>query len=499
MVTVPQGGNTPVTRVAGMQDVSASRLAARDTVTTRMLAAAARAGFARVDLPVIEATELFLRTAGEERVQQMFTFRARNRELCLRPEFTASAVRATVADSHSQPARVAYAGPVFRHEQSGALPGTATARQFTEFGVELMGARGAVADAEVIGTAFASLQAAGVAQPTVVLGHVGVARAYLVARRLDERVRDWLVWSMERMRPDDPRGERNHPALAALLAEDARLPEAILAQPPDRDTFLALLREAGISLDGNRRAPEEIAEGLMRKMARRGEHPDVRRALAFLRRLVTLRGTPDAVLPQLDALVTAEGLRDDEATRLREILALLPAYGIPNDAVTLDLGLGRGLTYYTGIVFEWVAPDGMHIGGGGRYDDLATRIGAPEPVPAVGFSLQVERVLGALAELPATSTPATAVVRIGAGTPHAAARLATRLRTLGWVAVLDVTGGATDAGAIATAEPTADGAAMHWQPTGGMARVIPLHDDTAWPLPSHQSMQELFAEGVPNE
>ncbi len=490
MVTVPQSGNTPVTRVAGMQDVSASRLAARDAVTARMLAAAARAGFARVDLPVIEATELFLRTAGEERVQQMFAFRARNRELCLRPEFTASVVRATVADGSPLPARVAYAGPVFRHEQPGANPGVVatTARQFTEFGVELMGARGAVADAEVIGTAFASLQAAGVARSTLVLGHVGVARAYLVARRLDERVRDWLVWSMERMRPDDPRGERMHPALAALLAEDARLPEATLANPPDRDTFLALLREAGISLDGNRRAPEEIAEGLMRKMARRGEHPDVRRALAFLRRLVTLRGAPDAVLPQLDALIAAEGLRDDETTRLREILALLPAYGIPTDAVTLDLSLGRGLTYYTGIVFEWVAPDGTHIGGGGRYDDLATRIGAVEPVPAVGFSLQVERVIGVLPERPAVPSAEIVLVRVGSGTPHAAARLVTRLRMLGWVAVLDVAGDMTDRRAIATAAPSADGAVIHWQPFVGAVREIAFDDDVAWPLPSHERL-----------
>ncbi len=80
-------------------------------------------------------------------------------------------------------------------------------------------------------------------------------------------------------------------------------------------------------------------------------------------------------------LLPAEGLQDDEAVRLREMLSLFPAYGVPADVVTLDLGLGRGLTYYTGIVFEWVASDGTHIGGGGRYDDLATRIGARHRFP----------------------------------------------------------------------------------------------------------------------
>lgn len=481
MVTQQRSGNTPVTRVPGMHDVRPARLAALNAVVTRMLAAAGQAGYARADVPVIEATDLFLRTTGEERVQQMFTLRARNRELCLRPEFTASVVRATVAADASLPARVAYSGPVFRHEQ----PGTTAPRQFTEFGAELMGARDIAADAEVIGTAVAALRAAGVARPTVMLGHVGVARAYLAARRLDERVRDWLVWSMERMRPDDPRGERIHPALAAMLAEDERLPGVMPLEAPDRDMFLALLREAGIPLDGNRRAPEEIAEGLMRKIARRGEHSDVRRALAFLRRLVLLRGVPAVVLPQLDALIMAEGLRDDEAARLRAVLALLPAYDIPAESVTLDLGLGRGLTYYTGIVFEFIAAEGMQVGGGGRYDDLATRIGAPRPLPAVGFSLHVEQVLDALPLTPLAEAPPTVVVRVGAGTSLAAARLATRLRALGWTVVLDVTGDMADGRAVADAVAEADmaGVAMHWQPFVGDPRVIALADDAAWPVP----------------
>lgn len=494
MVTVQRGSNQPVARVPGMRDVSSSRLAARDEIAARMLTAVAHAGYARIDVPVIEATELFLRTAGEERVQQMFTLRARNRELCLRPEFTASVVRATVAADASLPVRAAYHGPVFRHERPGEPP----ARQLTEFGVELMGAAGAGADAEVIGTAFAALRAAGIMPPTVVLGHVGVARAYLAARHLDERVRDWLVWSMERMRGDDPRGERIHPALAAMLAEDerVRMPVARSSVTPDRDTFLALLREAGIPLDGNRRTPEEIAEGLMRKMARQGEHADVRQALAFLRRLVMLRGTSDIVLPQLAALLTAEALYDDEAAHLRQVLALLPAYGIPAEAVALDLGLGRGLTYYTGIVFEFVMPDGTHMGGGGRYDDLATRIGAREPLPAVGFSLHVERVLDALPPSSASSSSVTVRVRSGTGTPVEAARLATRLRDLGWTAVLDVLDVTEDAvkmetdresvAVAAVAEPGSDGETMHWQSFVGEPQVFSLADATAWPLPPHE-------------
>ena len=173
--------------------------------------------------------------------------------------------------------------------------------------MELLGAQTAAADAEVIGTARMALRAAGVARLRIVLGHVGIVRGFLGGLALDERVREWLIWSMERLHPDDPRGERIHPALAAMLADDDRDPVAEAITPPDRDVFLQLLREAGISLEGNRRTPEEIADGLIRKVRRRAEGNDVRRALAFLRQIVMLRGAPETVLPALEALLVREG------------------------------------------------------------------------------------------------------------------------------------------------------------------------------------------------
>ena len=294
-VAMRQASTMTIERVRGMNDIAHPQYVVRERVAGHILDQCARAGYALIDVPVVESTELFLRKAGEERVQQMYAFRYRNRDLSLRPEFTASVVRSTIGTIQSAPlpVRVAYHGPVFRYER----PGQARYRQFTEVGIELLGAATPAADAEVIGIAVGALRAAGVARPRIVLGHVGIVRGFLAGLSLDERVREWLVWSMERLRPDDPRGERIHPALAAMLAEeDADRPVTLVA-PPDRDVFLSLLREAGISLDGNRRTPEEIADGLIRKVARRAEGNDVRRALDFLRRLVMLRGAPSIVLP----------------------------------------------------------------------------------------------------------------------------------------------------------------------------------------------------------
>ena len=60
-----------------------------------------------------------------------------------------------------------------------------------------------------------------------------------------------------------------------------------------------------------------------------------------------------------------------------------------------DLGLARGLEYYTGSVFEIALDEGPSVGGGGRYDKLIEAYGG-QPTPAVGISFGVDRLLDAL-------------------------------------------------------------------------------------------------------
>src|SRR2546425_3443079 len=96
LLAMRQATTMTVERVRGMNDIPQALYIARERVAARILDACARAGYGIVDVPVVESTELFLRKAGEERVQQMYAFRYRNRDLCLRPEFTASIVRSTI-------------------------------------------------------------------------------------------------------------------------------------------------------------------------------------------------------------------------------------------------------------------------------------------------------------------------------------------------------------------------------------------------------------------
>jgi histidyl-tRNA synthetase len=69
------------------------------------------------------------------------------------------------------------------------------------------------------------------------------------------------------------------------------------------------------------------------------------------------------------------------------ILDLLTAMGIA-DYVEIDLGIVRGLAYYTGFVFEVFETTGLSraLAGGGRYDDLVEKMGGPA-LPAVGFAI----------------------------------------------------------------------------------------------------------------
>ena len=85
---------------------------------------------------------------------------------------------------------------------------------------------------------------------------------------------------------------------------------------------------------------------------------------------------------------------------LNEIIMLLSKFDLAADSFELDMTLARGLSYYTGTIFE-VKINQVAIGsvsGGGRYDDLTGVFGLPG-VSGVGFSFGVDRLYDALDEL----------------------------------------------------------------------------------------------------
>ena len=84
----------------------------------------------------------------------------------------------------------------------------------------------------------------------------------------------------------------------------------------------------------------------------------------------------------------------------KEVLSLLKSYGVGEDHVEFDIALARGLSYYTGCIFE-VKINKVAIGsvsGGGRYDNLTGNFGMPD-VSGVGISFGVDRLYDAMEEL----------------------------------------------------------------------------------------------------
>ncbi len=91
----------------------------------------------------------------------------------------------------------------------------------------------------------------------------------------------------------------------------------------------------------------------------------------------------------------AEGIAN-----LRSVFALLKSAGVPESALKIDLGLARGLDYYTGVVFETTV-DGWErfgsVASGGRYDNLASLF-TDRKLPGVGASIGLDRLLALMEE-----------------------------------------------------------------------------------------------------
>ena len=134
-------------------------------------------GFRYVETPTFEHTELFARTSGETSdvvTKEMYTFQDKGgRSLTLRPEQTASIVRAYLANAHDLPTpfKGYHVSAQFRHgrPQAGRL------REFRAFGIETIGAAGPAADVEVIAVGDRYLRGRGLAQIELRVNSIGDA------------------------------------------------------------------------------------------------------------------------------------------------------------------------------------------------------------------------------------------------------------------------------------------------------------------------------------
>ena len=370
---------------------------ARRQVLNRFTQTAESYGFQPVETPVYERVELFLARSGAEIKSSLLTFHCDHEEFALRPELTAPVCRLLAAgqlDDLPKPYKLYYSGSCFRYVR----PGSGRLREFTQAGLELLGEAGPHADAEIIAAASRFLRTAGLPDASLKIGSVGIFRA-LLSGKLDSEDQatvvghlDLLAGIRERCAQLQRDGENR------LAFDELRIDRKQLAELQERTGYEGEYSIAGhADVDAAelaQRLPLEAEATLRNVWAVEDMVPEAR--AETLIKISRLRGTLEDVLDQ-----ATEALAGTPATQaldnLAEVCRLVKLYGI--DRYEIVMGIARGLTFYTGVVFEFTA-NGNAYGGGGRYDGLAEIFGA-EPTPSVGCAFRFDSLLEALQGSPA--------------------------------------------------------------------------------------------------
>jgi len=220
-------------------------------------------GYRNIRTPILERTELFARSIGEVTdivEKEMYTFvdQLNGESLTLRPEATASCVRAVIEHNllYPGPQRLYYSGPMFRHER----PQKGRYRQFHQVGVEALGYAGPDIDAEHIVMCARLWRALGISDVALELNTLG-------SNESRNRYRKHLVKYLEKCRgelDDDARRRMHTNPLRVLDSKNPALKELIENAPRMMDDMDAeslahfeglqsLLRDAGIAFKLNAR------------------------------------------------------------------------------------------------------------------------------------------------------------------------------------------------------------------------------------------------------
>ena len=159
--------------------------------------------------------------------------------------------------------------------------------------------------------------------------------------------------------------------------------------------FKEIVKQAGLSQELTNRVRICIDKGDRKGLSEALNDPSVddktREALLLL---PELKGDL-SVTDELTELISNAEI-DRCVKNLNEVMKRLGYYGIPQREFTVDLGIIRGLEYYTGTVFEGYVPElKVAIGAGGRYDELVQRFGG-SAVSATGFAIGVDRCMESL-------------------------------------------------------------------------------------------------------
>lgn len=361
-----------------------------------VLALFVAAGHAQVSPPILQPADVFLDLTGEDIRRRLFlTTGTDGIDLCLRPDFTIPVCRHHLADAGATlPAAYCYNGPVFRQRADGL-------GEIPQLGAESLGrADTAEADADLLALSVKALETFGLEDSLIRIGDETLFAAILEGLDLPtvwrRRLRDLfgetdrLSAAIGRMAGSDASDDDSRDVrLGFLSALEGTDPEAAHAVVED------LLSIAGISAVGGR-TPSEIADRFLEQAALASGARGHDRAAETLTAYLALKADGASATGALRDFARDFGLGlDTPLAAFEQRLAAVDARGIAPSRLSFAADFGRRLDYYSGFVFEIHAATAKVEGplvGGGRYDRLVTLLGSEEDVPAIGFSMWLDRI-----------------------------------------------------------------------------------------------------------
>ena len=298
-------------------------------------------GFAALDTPIIEASEVLLAKGGGETEKQIYRFEKGDNDLSLRFDLTVPLAK-YVAINYGQltfPFRRYQIGKVYRGEraQRGRF------REFYQADIDVIGdgELDIMNEAEIPAIIYRTFTTLGLTKFKIRVNNRKVLNGFFAILGLSDRASE-VMHTIDKL---DKIGE-----------EKCR----------------SLLIEGGVS--------ESQAQEIMS--------------------FITLSGTSAEKLEALRKYEGRSDIFDLGLTELKAVAGFLPEFGVPESSFEIDLTIARGLDYYTGTVYETTLTDHPEIGSvcsGGRYDNHAEYY-TDKKLPGVGISIGLTRLFFVLEE-----------------------------------------------------------------------------------------------------
>ena len=296
-------------------------------------------GYQEIKTPLFEELKLFTTKSGEEIVNQLYNFKDKSdRELTLRPEITAPVARLYLNELEKTSAK-----PIKLYYYGSCFryerPQKGRFRQFWQFGCELIGAKSPQGEAEVIALCTDAINGLGITTADVNLNHLGIIRGLFKHFEITQETQREIMVVIDK-------GDKD------LLIESLSGDEPVI----DNDELNQILLKL-IDMVGDK-----------------------------------------TILSEVEDLLEPYDEPKEALNEFKQLIELLEAFDVTN--YTLNLGVARGLDYYTGIVFEIYVPElgaQKQICGGGSYN-LVKLFGGQE-VESTGFALGFDRLMNAIEEL----------------------------------------------------------------------------------------------------